>query len=128
ALDKLHGQPVPNNLRTERETGAAYRSPFYFKKYCQSGIVVSELFSLFGEMIDDVCVSRSMHANVPNPEPSLMLMNCGDATLVRPSVGSWVTYGLGSVNQNLPGFISMCPGGYPIKGSENWQSGFLPGA
>ncbi|MCU0721436.1 MAG: DUF1501 domain-containing protein [Pirellula sp.] len=128
ALDKLHGQPVPNNLRTERETGAAYRSPFKFKKYGQSGIEVSELFSHVGEMIDDVCVIRSMHANVPNHEPSLMLMNCGDATLVRPSVGSWVTYGLGSVNQNLPGFISMCPGGYPIKGSENWQSGFLPGA
>ncbi|MCE3015083.1 MAG: DUF1501 domain-containing protein [Pirellula sp.] len=128
ALDKHHGQPVPNNLRTERETGAAYRSPFKFQKYGQSGIEVSELFPHVGEMIDDVCVIRSMHANVPNHEPSLMLMNCGDATLVRPAVGSWVTYGLGSVNQNLPGFIAMCPGGYPIKGSENWQSGFLPGA
>ena len=127
-LDRLHGQPVPNNLRTERETGAAYRSPFKFQKYGQSGIEVSELFSHVGEMIDDVCVVRSMHANVPNHEPSLMLMNCGDNTLVRPSVGSWITYGLGSENQNLPGFISMCPGGYPIKGSENWQSGFLPGA
>ncbi|MEQ1830274.1 MAG: DUF1501 domain-containing protein, partial [Pirellula sp.] len=115
ALDKLHGQPVPNNLRTERETGAAYRSPFKFKKYGQSGIEVSELFPHVGEMIDEVCVVRSMHANVPNHEPSLMLMNCGDATLVRPSVGSWITYGLGSENQNLPGFIAMCPGGYPIK-------------
>ena len=128
ALDKHHGQPVPNNLRTERETGTAYRSPFKFQKYGQSGIEVSELFSHVGEMIDEVCVVRSMHANVPNHEPSLMLMNCGDATLVRPSVGSWITYGLGSENQNLPGFIVMCPGGYPIKGSENWQSGFLPGA
>jgi hypothetical protein len=127
ALEKWHGKAVPNNLRTERETGAAYRSPFKFKPYGKSGIEVSELFSHVGEMIDDVCVIRSMHANVPNHEPSLMLMNCGDATLVRPSVGSWTTYGLGSVNQNLPGFISMCPGGYPIKGSENWQSGFLPG-
>jgi hypothetical protein len=56
-----------------------------------------------------------------------MLMNCGDAVMSRPSVGSWVTYGLGTQNQNLPGFISMCPGGYPIKEAENWQSGFLPG-
>jgi hypothetical protein len=54
-------------------------------------------------------------------------MNCGEARLVRPSFGSWVTYGLGSENQNMPGFISMCPGGYPIQESQNWQSGFLPG-
>ncbi|MDG2123597.1 MAG: DUF1501 domain-containing protein, partial [Verrucomicrobiales bacterium] len=70
----------------------------------------------------------SMHADVPNHEPSLMLMNCGDARLVRPSMGSWVTYGLGSENENLPGFITMCPNGYPIQESQNWQSGFLPGA
>ncbi|QDT60881.1 hypothetical protein SV7mr_34100 [Stieleria bergensis] len=128
ALEKFHGKSIPVNLRTERETGAAYQSPFKFKKYGQSGIEVSELFSHVGEMIDDVCVVRSMHANVPNHEPSLMLMNCGQAQFVRPSVGSWITYGLGSENQNLPGFISMCPGGYPIKGAENWQAGFLPGA
>ena len=128
ALDKYHGKPLPMQLRTERETGAAYRSPFAFRKYGQSGIEVSELFSHVGEMIDEVCVIRSMHANVPNHEPSLMLMNCGDAQFVRPAVGSWITYGLGSENQNLPGFIAMCPGGYPIKGAENWQAGFLPGA
>ncbi len=127
-LARIHGQPIANNLRTERETGAAYQSPFKFQKYGQSGIEVSELFSHVGEMIDDVCVIRSMHANVPNHEPSLMLMNCGESQLMRPSVGSWITYGLGSENQNLPGFIAMCPGGYPIKGSENWQSAFLPGA
>lgn len=128
ALDKYHGQPIPLDLRTERETGAAYRSPFKFSRYGESGIEVSELFSHVGEMIDDVCVIRSMHANVPNHEPSLMLMNCGDSQFVRPAVGSWVTYGLGSENQNLPGFIAMSPSGYPIKGAENWQAGFLPGA
>ena len=68
-----------------------------------------------------------MHADVPNHEPSLMLMNCGEARLIRPSMGSWVTYGLGTENQNLPGFIAMCPGGYPIQESQNWQAGFLPG-
>ena len=75
-----------------------------------------------------MCVIRSMHADVPNHEPSLMLMNCGDGRLPRPSMGAWVTYGLGSENQNLPGFIAMCPGGYPIVGPQNWRSAFLPGA
>jgi hypothetical protein len=78
-------------------------------------------------MADHLCVVRSMHADVPNHEPSLLLLNCGDSRQVRPSMGSWVTYGLGSENQNLPGFISMCPGGYPIQETQNWQSAFLPG-
>jgi hypothetical protein len=68
-----------------------------------------------------------MRAEVPNHEPSLMLMNCGASQVVRPSVGSWVTYGLGTENQNLPGFVAMCPGGYPIKETQNWQCAFLPG-
>ena len=128
-LDKYHGKPMPSpNLRTERKTGAAMRSPFAFRKRGQSGIEVSELFERTGEHIDDICVIRSMHADVPNHEPSLMLMNCGDGRLHRPSVGSWVTYGLGSENQNLPGFIAMCPGGYPIVATQNWRSSFLPGA
>ena len=69
-----------------------------------------------------------MYADVPNHEPSLMLMNCGDGRLQRPSMGSWITYGLGSENQNLPGFIAMCPGGYPVVATQNWRSAFLPGA
>ena len=127
-LQKYAGKALPVTFRTERKTGAAFPSPFTFKRYGQSGIEVSELFPRVGECIDDIAVIRSMQANVPNHEPSLMLMNCGDAVMSRPSVGSWVTYGLGSENQNLPGFIAMCPGGYPIKEAENWQSGFLPGA
>ena len=63
-----------------------------------------------------------MHADVPNHEPSLMLMNCGDGRLQRPSMGAWITYGLGSENQNLPGFIAMCPGGYPIVATQNWRA------
>jgi hypothetical protein len=78
--------------------------------------------------IDDIAVIRSMQAQVPNHEPSLMLMNCGDSIQARPSMGAWLTYGLGSANENLPGFIAMCPGGMPIKSAENWQSAFLPGA
>ena len=129
SLEKYAGKELPTeNLRTERKTGAAFPSPFKFQKYGRSGIEVSELFSHVGECIDDVTVIRSMHANVPNHEPSLMLMNCGDATLPRPSVGSWLTYGLGTENQNLPAFVVLCPRGYPIKDAENWQSAFLPGS
>ncbi len=129
ALAKYAGKPLPSgNLRTERKTGAAFPSPFQFQRHGKSGIEVSELFPHVAQSIDDVCVIRSMHADVPNHEPSLMLMNCGEARLVRPSLGSWVTYGLGSENQNLPGFIAMCPGGYPIQETQNWQSAFLPGA
>ena len=128
ALARLHGKALPmENLPTERRTGAAFQSPFKFNKYGQSGIEVSELFEHVAQHIDDIAVIRSVHADVPNHEPSLLLMNCGEARLPRPSMGSWVTYGLGSVNQNLPGFITMCPGGYPIQESQNWQSAFLPG-
>lgn len=128
-LDRYHGKALPTpNLRTERKTGAAMRSPFKFQRYGQSGIEVSELFARTAEHIDDMCVIRSMHADVPNHEPSLMLMNCGDSRLPRPSMGSWVTYGLGSENQNLPGFLALCPGGYPIVATQNWRSAFLPGA
>src|SRR4051794_40157688 len=128
SLQKYAGKPLPTeNLATERKTGAAFPSPFKFQKYGQSGTLVSELFQHTARHIDDIAVIRSMHADVPNHEPSLLLMNCGDSRLVRPSMGSWLTYGLGTENQNLPGFIAMCPGGYPIQESQNWQAGFLPG-
>ncbi|VTR96456.1 protein containing duf1501 : Putative uncharacterized protein OS=uncultured Rhizobium sp. HF0500_35F13 PE=4 SV=1: DUF1501 [Gemmata massiliana] len=128
ALEKYHGKPIPTgNLRTERKTGAAMKSPYSFKKYGQSGIEVSELFAKTAAHIDDMCVIRSMYADVPNHEPSLLLMNCGDGRQPRPSLGSWVTYGLGSENRNLPGFVVMCPGGYPIVTTQNWRSAFLPG-
>jgi hypothetical protein len=128
ALAANAGKPLPMTLRTERKTGAAFPSPFRFQKYGKSGIEVSELFPHVAQSVDDLCVIRSMHADVPNHEPSLMLMNCGEARQIRPSMGSWVTYGLGSENQNLPGFIAMCPGGYPIQETQNWQAAFLPGA
>ena len=128
ALQKYAGKPLPMpTLRTERRTGAAFPSPYKFQKYGKSGIEVSEIFARTAAHMDDIAVIRSMHADVPNHEPSLMLMNCGESRLIRPSMGSWVTYGLGSENQNLPGFIAMCPGGYPIQETQNWQSAFLPG-
>ena len=128
ALAKYAGQPLPGEyLRTERKTGAALPSPFKFSRYGQSGLEISEVFARTAAHADDIAVIRSMHAQVPNHEPSLMLMNCGDSVQPRPSFGSWALYGLGTENQNLPGFVSLCPGGLPIKDSENWQSAFLPG-
>jgi hypothetical protein len=128
-LAKYHGKPLKSgSLRTERKTAGALRSPFSFARRGKSGIEVSELFARTAAHIDDLCILRGVHADVPNHEPSLMLMNCGDGRLPRPSLGSWLTYGLGSENRNLPGFIAMCPGGYPIVGPANWRSAFLPGA
>jgi hypothetical protein len=127
ALSKYAGKALPSTLPTERKTGAGFGSPFRFQKYGQSGIEVSELFAKTAECIDDICVIRSMHADVPNHEPSLLLMNTGDARMARPSMGSWVLYGLGTENQNLPGFIVMCPRGYPISETQNWRAAFLPG-
>lgn len=127
-LKKYAGKDLPNgNLRTERPTGAAMPSPYKFQQHGECGLPVSELFPNVAKHIDDIAVIRSMHADVPNHEPSLLLMNCGEARLIRPSMGSWITYGLGSENQNLPAFVAMCPNGYPIQESQNWQAGFLPG-
>jgi hypothetical protein len=127
ALEKYNGQQMPGgNPRTERKTGNLMRSPFQFRKYGQSGIEVSDIFSNVGECIDDVCVIRSMNTNVPNHEPSLFMMNSGDIQAGRPSMGSWLTYGLGTENQNLPGFVVLCPG-VPTVGPPLWNSAFLPG-
>lgn len=127
ALSRLAGKTLPPNLLTERKTGSAMPSPFRFRNYGESGLLVSDLFERTARHADKLAVIRSMYAEVPNHEPSLMLMNCGDSVQSRPSVGAWTLYGLGSENQNLPGFLAMCPGGLPIKDSENWQAGFLPG-
>jgi hypothetical protein len=128
-LLKTHaGKPLPYSLATERKTGGALPSPFAFQRYGESGLEVSELFARTARHADEIAVIRSMVAQVPNHEPSLMLMNCGDSLQPRPSVGSWLMYGLGTVNQNLPGFIAMCPDGYPVKDTANWQAGFLPGS
>ena len=119
-LDKYDGQPLPIHLKTERKTGAGFASPFKFQKHGQSGTNVAK-------WVDELCVIRSMRTELPNHEPSLYLMNCGDQRQVRPSLGSWVTYGLGSENQNLPGFVVMTPFGYPTAGAQSWTSAFLPG-
>lgn len=126
-LAKYDGQPLPvGNLTTERHTGAAMGSPFKFAKRGESGLEISEIFEKTGAHADNICLIRSMHANTPNHEQSMRLMNCGDERLSRPSMGAWITYGLGSENDNLPGFIAMCPG-LPVADVSNWRSSFLPG-
>ena len=126
-LTRYDGKSIPGrNLTTERPTGAALASPFAFRPYGESGIEVSEIFAKTAEHVDDICFIRSMHANTPNHEQSMRLMNCGDERLSRPSLGAWVTYGLGTENENLPGFIAMCPG-LPVADVSNWRAAFLPG-
>ena len=127
ALEKYHGQRPPGAERkTERRTGGLFKSPFKFKQSGQSGIPVSEIFPEVAKCIDDICVIRSMHTDVPNHEPSLLMMNSGITQPIRPSMGSWLSYGLGTENQNLPGFVVLCPG-KPVVGPQLWSSGFLPG-
>ncbi len=126
-LEKYAGKVIPSgNLTTERPTGAALPSPFRFQKYGQSGIEVSELFAKTAAHADDLCVVRSMYANTPNHEQSMRLMNCGDERLSRPSLGAWLLYGMGTENENLPGFVAMCPG-LPVADVSNWRAAFLPG-
>lgn len=125
-LTKYHGKPMPSGtLKTERKTGNLMRSPFEFKHYGKSGIEVSEIFPKLGGVIDEFSVIRSMYTDRPNHEPSLLLLNSGDKLPGRPSMGSWLTYGLGSENQNLPGYVVLCPG-LPVLGHQNWASNFLP--
>ena len=96
-LDEYNGKPIPSgNLRTERKTGNLLKSPFTFKKYGQSSIEVSEIFPKLGACADDLCVIRSMFTDRPNHEPSLFMLNSGEKLPGRPSMGSWVTYGLGT--------------------------------
>jgi hypothetical protein len=129
-LNEFHGKTLPakGDLgKDKRLSGAALGSKFAFKKHGKSGIEISELFPNVAQHADDLCVVRSMFSDVPNHESALMMMNTGNLTLPRPSVGSWVLYGLGSENQSLPGFVVMCPGGLPVSQSANWRSAFLPG-
>lgn len=126
-LTKYHGTPAPGgNLKTERKTGNLLKSPFTFHRCGKSGIEVSEIFSKLGEHIDEFCVIRSMHVERPNHEPSLLMLNCGHRVTGHPSMGAWLTYGLGTENQNLPGFVVLCPG-FPVIGPQLWTNAYLPG-
>ena len=127
ALAKYDGKKLPVHLPTEREVGVALPTPFKFKRYGEGGLWCSEIFErTASQHADKICVIKSMYANTPNHEQSMRLMNSGDERLSRPSYGAWLTYGLGTENQNLPGYVAMCPG-LPVADSSNWRSSFLPG-
>ncbi|HEX5270221.1 MAG TPA: DUF1501 domain-containing protein, partial [Gemmataceae bacterium] len=100
ALTKYNGQKPPTPLPTRR-SGNLLMSPFTFAKYGRSGLDVSDLFPHLARCADDLCVIRSMHTNIPNHEPSLLMMTSGETQPTRPSMGSWLLYGLGTDNQNL---------------------------
>jgi hypothetical protein len=128
-LVKQQGQPLPSSwlAKTKRKgAGTLMPSPFKAKPHGQSGIEVTEIYPEIGGCIDDICVLRSMYTDNPNHEPGLLMMNSGNMQPIRPSMGSWLTYALGSDNQNLPGFIVLCPG-KPVVGPQLWSNSFLPG-
>jgi len=126
ALAKYAGQrPEGADLLTERPTGGLLPSPYKFKPSGESGVPVSELLPKLSQHIDDMCVLRSMHADNPNHGPALLQMNNGTILPTRPSMGAWFLYGLGSENQDLPGYVVLCPG-RPVRFSILWNSAFLP--
>ncbi len=115
------------NLTTENATGGLMPSPFRFSRSGQSGLEISELFPEVAKLADELCVIRSMHTDVPVHESSNWMMFTGSIQPNRPSWGSWLLYGLGTENENLPGFIVLGEPGQPVNGPSNWSSRFLPG-
>ncbi|MFN8686154.1 MAG: DUF1501 domain-containing protein [Acidobacteriota bacterium] len=128
ALDKYHGQPIPGDYpKARQERGTLLRSPFAFQRYGQSGLWASELFAKTAVHMDEICVVRGMHCDLPAHPQAILQMNSGRIIPGFPSWGSWLTYGLGTENQNLPGFIALCAG-VPDVGPQLWSSAFLPSA
>ena len=132
-LNRLDGKPLPDSVKkqlqpTQRNrAGSLFGSPFKFKRYGECGLEVSELFSNVARHADDLGVIRSMQGEIANHTPGLLLTNCGHSTLPRPSLGSWLLYGLGNESDELPGFVVLCPRGLPTAQSRNWTSAFMPG-
>ncbi len=127
ALQKYAGQTPPASIVTGRsQRGKLMPSPFTAAPRGASGIEVSELFPHLAAHVDDLCVIRSLYTDNPNHEPSLLMMNSGNMQPIRPSLGSWLVFGLGTENRNLPGFVVLCPG-KPVVGPQLWSSSFLPG-
>ncbi len=130
-LTRRHGQPLPglDKLEIFNKNGNLMASPYKFKKYGQSGIEVSELYPHLAEKVDDLCMIRSLYCLSNNHSLAIFQMNSGNIRPGNPSLGSWITYGLGTENQNLPAYIVMYDWrGGPIGGAPNWSSGFMPAA
>ena len=132
-LTRLDGQPLPDSVKAQlqnvqrKRVGSIFGSPFKFAPRGESGLQVSELFPNVAKHADELCVIRSMQGEIANHSPGLLLTNCGHSTLPRPSLGSWLLYGLGNESDELPGFVVLCPRGLPTAQSRNWTSAFMPG-
>ena len=128
SLNRYAGQkPAGADLLTERPTGGLLPSPFKFRRQGDSGLPISELLPELSKHADNLCVLNGMHADNPNHGPALLQMNNGTILPTRPSMGAWLLYGLGTENENLPGYIVLCPG-RPVRFSILWNSAFLPTA
>ena len=126
ALAKYEGSQPQGELYRKNSGSGFMPSPFKFRAHGESGVVMSELLPNLARHADDLCVLRSMHTNVPNHEPGLLIMHSGNQQPIRPSLGSWCSYGLGTENENLPGYVVLCPG-LPVVGPQLWSNSFLPG-
>jgi hypothetical protein len=128
-LTKDHGSPLPFSKPriVSSVTGNLLKSPWEFKRYGRAGIEVSDLFPHIGGVVDHLCFVHSMHGSNSRHGGALLELHTGSDTFVRPAMGSWITYGLGTENQNLPGFITVCPT-LTHGGVNNWSSAFLPAA
>jgi hypothetical protein len=126
ALKKFEGQQPTGELYKKSKGTGFMPSPLEFRKCGQSGIEVSETLPNLGRIIDDCCVIRSMRTDVPNHEPALIQMHTGNVQPIRPSLGSWLLYGLGTENQNLPGYVVLRPTPKIVVGPALWSNGFLP--
>jgi hypothetical protein len=128
-LQEMDGQPLPfAKPRVQfAPTGNLLKSPWKFQKYGESGIEVSELFPNVAKHVDDLCIINSLYGSNAAHGGALLKIHTGSDSFVRPSMGSWITYGLGTENQNLPGFITICPT-LAHGGVKNWSSAFLPAA
>ena len=126
-VDTFDPKPELKTQEGKPGKGGKYMpSPFKFAKHGEAGIDMSELYPHLGQVADELCILRSMHTSTPNHEPGLLMMNSGNQQPIRPCLGSWLTYGLGTENQNLPGFVVLCPG-KPVVGPALWGNSFLPG-
>jgi len=126
-LDRDHGKPLPFALPrvTFAKTSTLLKSPWQFKQYGESGLPVSDLFPHVAKCVDDLCIMRSLHGTNPAHGGALLKLHTGSDTFVRPSLGAWVSYGLGTENSDLPAFVTICPT-LAHGGVNNWGSAFLP--
>jgi hypothetical protein len=126
ALARLEGTQPSGRLYKPSKGSGFFPSPFSFRQCGRSGLPVSETLPGLSRIIDDCCVIRSMHTDVPNHEPALLQMHTGNIQPVRPSIGSWALYGLGTLNRNLPGYVVLRPSPNIVVGPALWSSSFLP--